>query len=273
MFFNPLDNLEWPTLQYSLNNIPVIISFKSQGDSYDAFVFYKETLIFTFTDTLSAPFTQFFENDFFNRTFDNKTIFYENQFSTLITNKNYEFIKPKFPVKLNGSTNFNFVVMDFETILINNVHTPFALGIFSQLGYQQFISNHISFDSVDQSFIELAFNYLFSIDSFNNSHVYFHNFSRFDAFLLLPTLIKLGTVEPVVRDGKIIFIKFISMDRKFSFTFNDSYLILPSSLRDLTKSFGIKSKYFFPWEFFIYLSFLFYFWFLVRALFSNFNIP
>ena len=53
-----------------------------------------------------------------------------------------------------------------------------------------------------------------------------------------------------MRDGKIIYIKFISTDKKFSCTFNDSYKILQSAQRVLTKAYGIKTKYFFTRDFF-----------------------
>jgi hypothetical protein len=80
---------------------------------------------------------------------------------------------------------------------------------------------------------------------YNGFRVYLHNFSNFDGIFLLNILSKLSNnIKPIINDDKLIDIKF--KFGKYSLLFRDSYLLLPSSLNELAKSFDVESKNIFP---------------------------
>ena len=78
------------------------------------------------------------------------------------------------------------------------------------------------------------------IRKYKNYQIYLHNFSKFDGTFLLKKLsnIKNSVVDPVVHDGKIISVQFHY--NNYIVNFRDSYLLLPSSLKDLCLSFNNK---------------------------------
>jgi hypothetical protein len=43
-----------------------------------------------------------------------------------------------------------------------------------------------------------------SSSNYHNYNIYAHNFSRFDGIFLLEILNKIGIIEPIIKDGKII---------------------------------------------------------------------
>ena len=89
-------------------------------------------------------------------------------------------------------------------------------------------------------------------NKYNLHVVYAHNLSGFDGIFLLKLLAELGTIEPLMRDGKIININFrfqINKDKIGLIKFRDSMLLLPDSLRNLAKSFGVEEKSHFPFKF------------------------
>lgn len=80
-------------------------------------------------------------------------------------------------------------------------------------------------------------------------HVYIHNFGHFDGIFMLDALSILGTLKPVIRDGRILKASFtfrtIGADKKMNKTmatlhFKDSYLILNASLKNLCVSFNVS---------------------------------
>ena len=77
-----------------------------------------------------------------------------------------------------------------------------------------------------------------------------HNFSKFDALFLIKYLVALGKCKPIIHKDKIMSFRFSpNLKKDFGYiTFLDSYLLLPSSLRKLCKSFNVKdSKGIFPY--------------------------
>lgn len=68
--------------------------------------------------------------------------------------------------------------------------------------------------------------------------IYLHNFSKFDAIFLIKYLANIGICKPINHKGKIISFSFKpNWKIGFNITFFDSYLLLPSSLDSLSKSF------------------------------------
>src|SRR6266508_4323727 len=87
------------------------------------------------------------------------------------------------------------------------------------------------------------------IRKYKNYRIYLHNFSKFDGYFLIKYLAQLGYCEPIIHKGKIISCNFTSHKHSVSITFMDSYLILPSSLKNLCKSFDVKDpKGIFPYN-------------------------
>jgi DNA polymerase type B, organellar and viral len=86
------------------------------------------------------------------------------------------------------------------------------------------------------------------IRKYNSSNVYIHNLAKFDIIFLLKYLVKLGSVHPIIHNGRIICINLnYGKDNEYQINFKDSYLILLSSLRSLCKSFNVKNgKTIFP---------------------------
>ena len=74
--------------------------------------------------------------------------------------------------------------------------------------------------------------------------VYAHNLSRFDIIFLFKYIANLQNnlnykVDPVIKDGNIISIK-ISNNNGILITFKDSFLLLQSSLLELSKTFNLN---------------------------------
>ena len=77
--------------------------------------------------------------------------------------------------------------------------------------------------------------------------IYAHNFSGFDSIFIIKTLSTLCSINIIIKDGKVI--QLTVLFNHYNFYLRDSYLILPSSLRKLAKSFGVSEKSHFPYSF------------------------
>jgi hypothetical protein len=87
------------------------------------------------------------------------------------------------------------------------------------------------------------------VRKYNGYNIYIHNIAKFDKIFLFKYLVKLGPVKPIIHNGRIISINF-NFGNKYSLHFKDSYLLLLSSLRKLTKSFNVEiQKSIFPYFF------------------------
>jgi len=144
--------------------------------------------------------------------------------------------------------------MDLETILIYSIHTPYLLSWYDgRKSNSYFIQDLESLEEIkrEEKILEMIQNIvnLICIRKYRNYKIYLHNFSKFDGYFLVKYLAKIGTCDPIIHNGRIINLKFSY--NNYSITFKDSYLLLPSSLRKLCKSFSIKSpKGIFPYALF-----------------------
>jgi len=82
---------------------------------------------------------------------------------------------------------------------------------------------------------------LISNKKYEGYKIYAHNFHSFDSLFLLKYLVKLGECKPILHEGKLISLNFKGLGMKKSLTFKDSFLLLPSSLKKLSESFGINN--------------------------------
>lgn len=146
-----------------------------------------------------------------------------------------------------------FIVADLETILINNVHTPYAAGLLlvrpgeeinsSQI-YTNFSEDHsIILDSFEERSKKVLFDLVSKILSLVREEresltIYFHNFSRFDGIFLLRHLAcnhRDYKLKPLVRNHRLYEISVYS-GKKRLFRLRDSLNLLPGSLRSLAKN-------------------------------------
>ena len=153
--------------------------------------------------------------------------------------------------------------MDLETQLIDNIHTPYLLSWYNGLISKSYFITDF------KDFGDLLKNVLNDLVEFNDYTVYFHNFAKFDSYFLLKYLVELGNIDPIIPNDKLISLTFtylpklsknINNDNQnqilenqnqnlnnqsikiLKLKFNDSYLLLPSSLKNLSKSFNINNQ-------------------------------
>ena len=143
-------------------------------------------------------------------------------------------------LKITNKQLTKIITMDLETTIINNVHIPYLLS-----WYDGNISNSYFINNLDPVTIEFEILKMINraindicIRKYNNYKVYLHNFSKFDGYFLVKYLSKIGNCDPIIHKGKIITLKFTY--NNYNIIFKDSYLLLPSSLRKLGKSFNVE---------------------------------
>lgn len=145
----------------------------------------------------------------------------------------------------------NIITLDIETRTIEGSMIPYCICLFDGKDSYSFYITDYNY-SVDDMLSD-AIRHLI-VPKYNGYKVYAHNLSKFDGIFLLPILAKLNSdavkVSVIKRDNLLINIniKF----GKCQVDIRDSLLMLPSSLRELAKSFGIpasESKGIFPYSF------------------------
>ena len=136
----------------------------------------------------------------------------------------------------------NFITMDLETVNINNIMVPYAIAWYDGDESTICLSDTLQKDKLnpDFAFFEKIKHVMDEICSrkYKNFTIYLHNYAKFDGYFLNKHLIKLGKVDPIIHRGKIISLKFTHKNG-YSVFFKDSYLLLPKSLRELSKSFQV----------------------------------
>ena len=184
--------------------------------------------------------------DTFNRVIGSSKYYIEEGKITLKeVTKKYQYIQPT----NKHSKPFNkFITLDIETRTIDGVFIPYCICLYDGQKPTSFYStDYSSYEDMLKSAIKSIMR-----NKYNLHVVYAHNLSGFDGIFLLKLLAELGTIEPLMRDGKIININFrfqINKDKIGLIKFRDSMLLLPDSLRNLAKSFGVEEKSHFPFKF------------------------
>lgn len=143
----------------------------------------------------------------------------------------------------------NFITLDIETYLQDNVHIPYLVCMFDG-------QNEYSYHIKDYESLDLLFEQLFKDlvrPEYDDYNVYIHNSSRFDIIFMLKHIVKYCEAELIYKNNKFISVKLqktISKDKKISINIFDSYLILLSSLSSLGKTFNVDvQKSTFPHKF------------------------
>jgi hypothetical protein len=177
-------------------------------------------------------------NSFMRKINNNKYTFINGKLEIMEAFKKCKFINPlKNKTKNN---NFKFITLDIETFLDeNNYHIPFCICIYDGLETKSFYLDEFK-SSEDMLLTALK---SITTRNYNNYNIYAHNFSSFDGIILLQILNKIGIINPIIKDGKIISINLTYQStgkRNYNIKFYDSYLLLQASLRKLAKSFNTE---------------------------------
>jgi hypothetical protein len=146
-----------------------------------------------------------------------------------------------------------FMVADTETIMINNVHKPYAAGLLmvrpgeqiNDLMMDTYFSEDYSIilGSFEERSTKVFYDLVLRILSIVRQEqspltIYFHNFSKFDGIILLKHLAchhKSYKLKPLMRNRRLYDLAVYS-GNKLLFRFRDSLNLLPGKLRDLAKN-------------------------------------
>ena len=178
--------------------------------------------------------------DGFKREIGKSTIYFLD--GEIILQKQERSAKPFKQLVTEKKINNSFMTLDIESITNENGQIiPYLINVYDG-------KNHItsySDSSLNQEKLFNDFiNKLLILLKNKKTIIYAHNLSGFDGIFLLAHLIKNSNkldIKPLVYNGKIISIEFITKDNKV-ILFKDSYLLLPISLRKLCSAFNIENK-------------------------------
>jgi len=244
---NTMDFTQWGKIILSTDDVTIIKKYNSSD-------------IFNITKNKDYNFIQLKDKDllifeFYDYFNDSKNL---NTFTRIINDQEYNFIdgelitkiikrKTKFikSIKTNKDITNNFITLDIETRLINNTILPYALCYFD--GNKSF-NFYLSDYNNEQDMLKTAVLSLFQ-KKYHNYIIYVHNLSFFDGIFLIKvfTQIENLNIRPLMKDGKMFNIEL--KYKKIKINFRDSLLMLPNSLRNLSKQFDVESKGIFPYDF------------------------
>ncbi|KAG6466679.1 hypothetical protein ZIOFF_060114 [Zingiber officinale] len=147
-----------------------------------------------------------------------------------------------------------FIVADTETVIVNDVHVPYAIGFMTVFPEKDLCSSRITtffsedlvdvLDRIDLRSARMLSNFIYDLGRAvrRNSRlrtIFLHNLSRFDGILLLKHLTAYHNeyrVKALLRNNRIYEIKVYS-GKRLLFRFRDSLNFFPRSLRELADTF------------------------------------
>jgi hypothetical protein len=148
-----------------------------------------------------------------------------------------------------------FLVADTETIVIDDVHYPYAAGLLKVMPgddlsskvecIETYFSEDYSLilDSFEERSTKVLFDLIERISRIVEKEksirtIYFHNFSRFDGIILLRHIAchhNQYKIKPMMRNGRLYELV-VLRGKSVLFRFRDSYLLVPNSLDMLAKN-------------------------------------
>ena len=181
----------------------------------------------------------------FVRIIENKKYYFENNQQVLFT-KEMMGKKGKFITKTSKSKNLsnNFITLDIETYIKDNILVPFCISIYDgKIKSNFYISDY---NNVDDMILDALQSIM--IRKYNGYYVYMHNMAKFDIIFLFKYLLKLGLVKPIIHNDRLIYIEFnFGKNNEYQIKFKDSLLLLLRSLATLSQAFNVvNSKSVFP---------------------------
>jgi hypothetical protein len=199
-------------------------------------IYFNNSFLYTFTDyieDLNNLYT-------FKRVIDNTEYHYLN--GELVYKSKKKHLNYMVKLQPDRKASRNIITMDLETRTINGVMEPICLSVYNgENKNTYFLSDYLNSDEMIKAGIKSVM-----IRKYDKYRIYFHNFSYFDGIFILKLLPLLGKVpNPIVRNSRIIKLT-LEHDKGYRLYFHDSYLLLPSSLDKLGKSFNVENKGIFP---------------------------
>jgi DNA polymerase type B, organellar and viral len=225
-------------------NIFVIQNLKGQIIFYYKFVGYNEIEYFKDNKSLIKFRDVITSDNSFTRIFDNKNYYFKNNQQVLFTKK----IKSKFISKTKTSKNIinNFITLDIETFINENSLYPYLISFYD--GKNSYSFGLWDYKNVEEMILDCLSSIF--IRKYNGYKIYVHNLAKFDIIFLLKYIIKLGFLQPVIHNDKIISLQVNyggNKEYQVEFFKKDSLLILTTSLAKLCKAFNVdNSKSVFP---------------------------
>lgn len=137
------------------------------------------------------------------------------------------------PLKIKKISKPKIITIDIETIVREGIHKPYLFSLFDGKERKSFFSDN----ALDLLRFLLKRKY-------NGYDIYAHNLSHFDIIFLLKDMAKLKNdyhFHFLKKDDKFISIRMYNTKKNISITFKDSFLLLPSSLANLSKQFNIDN--------------------------------
>jgi hypothetical protein len=231
------------TLDFDLNTeTVVVVKISSNKQTYKFMIEDKELL--SITDTFGNNPTSF------TRTVNDKKLIVENGIIVFKSQiKKVGGIKPTKPSK---DLKNKFLTLDIETRTLDGIISPYCISFYDGKKATSFyLSNFKSSDLMLIAAIKSLMRFKYS-----GQNVYVHNGSSFDYIFLLRIITQIGKVNPLIKDGKFINLELCwgkinekTNKHEYSINFRDSLLMLPSSLRKLSKAFNVENKGHFPFRF------------------------
>lgn len=147
-----------------------------------------------------------------------------------------------------------FMVADIETVLLNDVHVPYAIGylaVYPSLDLSSVAPSSIhiadsfnSFSSLEEESQVILSRFIYDLEIAGRRDprlrtVYFHNFARFDGLFLLKHLASFHKdfkIKQLIREHRLYELKIYLGERHLS-RFRDSCTLLPRSLAELAHTF------------------------------------
>jgi hypothetical protein len=240
---NPLDygriiiqnNLE-KGINYILQND------KGQTINLNKFETHNEVEFFNLGISLVKFEDNILDDNKFLRIIGDKNFYFENNEQILFTKE----IKTKFISKTKVSNKLinNFITLDIETFIHENSLYPYLISFYD--GKKSYTFGLWDYEDIESMILD-CLNLIMS-RKYNGYKVYVHNLAKFDVIFLLKYLVKIGSLQPIIHNDKIIsLIINYGKNSEYKIEFKDSLLILTTSLLKLCKAFNIENgKSLFP---------------------------
>jgi hypothetical protein len=238
-----MDFSQWGNINYYSDHLAYVVKENSKAiyhinifDNYTKVELkLNDKILISFTDTMNDK-----DNlGTFTRTIKRQEyIFIESKLIIKKIIKDISFLKP---IKPSIFRSDKIMIMVLETRNINNIKIPYCICIFDGKTLISFyLSEYLNSDEL----LTTAVKHIMK-RKYNQYKIFFHNFSYFDGVFLIKILSSLSnTIKPIIRDGRIIDLKF--QFSNYSVYFRESYLLLPSSLKKLAINFNVQQKGLFP---------------------------
>jgi len=208
--------------------------------------------ILSFTDTLST--SDRYNLNSFTREFKNHKHIFVN--SEIVFKKVYKTTNFMKSIKKHKNMNNKIITFDVETYDKNGFKLPYCVCTFDGTEKKSYyLTDYLNSEVLVREALWSLID-----KKYNGFKVYLHNFSKFDAVFMLRILAEMAVtnksiLKPIINEGNLINIELpfgYNQEKnkyKYKISFRDSLLLLPSSLKNLTKNFGVSSKDLFPVKF------------------------